>query len=156
MPKGSKVAEAKDGSAADKMLEEFLVLSKILTGCEVEAEQGQAHLDRLLSTPLVPSIADVLKHFAKLRKRSSTEIEKKLMADAALRPTLCQIVLLWYTSALRESADNLPLVLRYGTQQAYFGGLVWRILGAHPPGLSGGYFGHWRYRPENEQKGSPQ
>jgi Membrane bound FAD containing D-sorbitol dehydrogenase len=137
------------------MLDQFMALSEILTGCELDAEQGRAHFDRLLSTPLVPSIPEVLKHFARLPKRTAAEVERKLVADAELRPTICQIVLLWYTSALRDSSSD-PSVLRYGSEQAYFGGLVWRILGAHPPGLSGGYFGHWRYRPDNEPKGTPR
>jgi Membrane bound FAD containing D-sorbitol dehydrogenase len=139
----------------ERMLAQFMELSEILTGCELDAEQGRAHFDRLLSTPLVPSIPDVLERFARLPKRSAAEVERKMVADAKLRPTLCQIVLLWYTSALRDSESD-PLVLRYGSEQAYFGGLVWRILGAHPPGLSGGYFGHWRYRPDNEPKGTPR
>ena len=142
-------------NSAARMFDQFIALSAILTGCELDAEQGRAHFDRLLSTPLVPSIADVLKRFERLPKRSPAEVERKLLADAELRPTLCQIVLLWYTSALRDSESD-PLVLRYGSEQAYFGGLVWRILGAHPPGLSGGYFGHWRYRPDNELKGAPR
>jgi Membrane bound FAD containing D-sorbitol dehydrogenase len=137
------------------MLDQFMKLSEILTGCELDAEQGRVLLERLSSTPLVPSIAVVLQRFERLPKRSATEVERKMLADADLRPTLCQIVLVWYTSALRDTASD-PLVLRYGTEQAYFGGLVWRILGAHPPGLSGGYFGHWRYRPDNEPKGTPR
>jgi hypothetical protein len=31
----------------------------------------------------------------------------------------------------------------------YFGALLWPVIGAHPPGLSGGYFGHWRYLPDD-------
>jgi hypothetical protein len=143
-------------SLPEKMLERFMELSGILTGCELDVEQGRTHLDRLLSTPLVPSIAEVLKRFEQLPKRSATEVERKMVGDAAIRATLCQIVLLWYTSALRESQADAPLALRYGSEQDYFGGLVWRILGAHPPGLSGGYFGHWRYRPDNEPKGAPR
>ena len=141
-------------SASDKTLAQFIELSEILTGCELDVEQGRAHLDRLLSTPLVPPIQHVLERFERLPKRSLAEVERKMVSDTALRSTLCQIVLLWYTSALRDSETD-PLVLRYGSEQAYFGGLVWRILGAHPPGLSGGYFGHWRYRPDNEPKGTP-
>jgi hypothetical protein len=137
--------------SAERMLDQFMELSEILTGCKLDAEQGRAHLDRLRSAPLVPSISEVLMRFEKLSKRSLAEVERKMVADAKLRPTLCQIVLLWYTSALRDSESD-PLVLRYGNEQAYFGGLVWRILGAHAPGLSGGYFGHWRYRPDNEPK----
>jgi hypothetical protein len=142
-------------SSPARMLDQFMELSEILTGCKLDAEQGSVHLDRLQSTPLVPSISDVLDRFDKLPKRSATEVERRLVADNNLRQTLCQIVLLWYTAALRDSESD-PLVLRYGSEQAYFGGLVWRILGAHPPGLSGGYFGHWRYRPDNEPKGTPR
>jgi hypothetical protein len=31
----------------------------------------------------------------------------------------------------------------------YFEAVLWRVVQAHPPGLSGGYFGHWRYPPED-------
>jgi hypothetical protein len=31
----------------------------------------------------------------------------------------------------------------------YFESLVWRVVQAHPRGLSGGYFGHWHYPPED-------
>ena len=31
----------------------------------------------------------------------------------------------------------------------YFDSLIWRAALAHPKGLSGGYFGHWRYPPED-------
>jgi hypothetical protein len=144
-----------DENAPDNTLQQFITLSEILTGCDnLDVAQGRAHLDRLLSTPLVPSISEVLKRFEKLPK-GSAEVQRKMVVDATLRPTLCQIVLLWYTSALRDTESD-PVTLRYGSEQEYFAGLVWRILGAHPPGLSGGYFGHWRYRPDNEPKSAPK
>ena len=31
----------------------------------------------------------------------------------------------------------------------YFESLVWRVIQAHPRALSGGYFGHWHYPPED-------
>ena len=31
----------------------------------------------------------------------------------------------------------------------YFESVVWRVIQAHPRGLSGGYFGHWHYPPED-------
>jgi hypothetical protein len=141
--------------APDTMLQQFIGLSEILTGCSLDKEQGAELLERLLITPLVPSIQEVLKLFGSLKKPSAADVQGKMVANAALRPTLCQIILLWYTSALRDSESD-PLVLRYGSEQAYFGGLVWRVIGAHPPGLSGGYFGHWRYRPDNEPKDAPE
>ena len=36
-----------------------------------------------------------------------------------------------------------------GRPEHYFAGLFWRVIEAHPPGLSGGYFGHWTYPPDN-------
>ena len=54
--------------------------------------------------------------------------------------------------AVESMQDNLsnPGAMRYGTEEEYFSGLAWSAMGAHVPGLSGGYFGHWRYRPDNE------
>ena len=57
-----------------------------------------------------------------------------------------------FTGAMQDNSTN-PSNLRYGTQEEYFSGLAWSIVGAHVPGLSGGYFGHWRYRPDNEPRG---
>lgn len=31
----------------------------------------------------------------------------------------------------------------------YFEAAVWRVIQAHPPALSGGYFGYWHYPPED-------
>ena len=53
-------------SVPDKTLDQFIKLSEILTGCELDVEQGRAHLVRLLSTPLVPPIQEVLKRFERL------------------------------------------------------------------------------------------
>ena len=33
-------------------------------------------------------------------------------------------------------------------QEDYFDALMWSVIGAHPPGLSDGYYGHWRYPPD--------
>jgi hypothetical protein len=134
------------------MIEEFLALSRILTGVDaLDAAIGGAYLDRLLSSPLEPSVRLVLKRFHGLKPgaRLADQVRKKIVCDEALRSTVCQMVLLWYTSALRDNPSP-AIALRYGTPEEYFSGLAWRIMGAHAPGLSGGYFGHWRYRPDNE------
>jgi Membrane bound FAD containing D-sorbitol dehydrogenase len=137
------------------MLEEFLALSRILTGVDaLDPAIGGAYLDRLLSSPLEPAVRQVLKRFHGLKPGATLadQVRKKIVGDDALRPTVCQIVLIWYTSALRDNPSP-AIVLRYGTPEEYFSGLAWRIMGAHAPGLSGGYFGHWRYRPDNEPPG---
>ena len=136
------------------MLEDFLALSKVLTGVEtLDPALGRHYLDRLNSTPLAPTLRTILDLFSTLKPGPTLtdQVRQKILSDDSLRPTIGQIVLLWYTSAMRDN-DVAPPSFRYGTQEEYFSGLAWQIMGAHVPGLSGGYFGHWRYRPENEPK----
>ena len=136
------------------MLEDFLALSRILTGVEtLDPKLGRQYLDRLTSTPFAPLLRQMLERFRKLNPGATlaAQVKQQILGDDSLRPTVCQIILLWYTSALRDNQDP-TIALRYGTQDEYFSGLAWQIMGAHVPGLSGGYFGHWRYRPDNEPK----
>ena len=141
------------------MLDDFMALSRILTGVEeLDEKLGRQYLDRLNGGAFQPKLQEVLNQFHKLRKGDTLlkQVKEKIVAVDDLRAIACQIILLWYTS---QTQDNLDLQhppssasFSYGTQDEYFSGLAWRIIGAHPPGLSGGYFGHWRYRPENEPK----
>jgi len=134
------------------MLKDFLALSRILTGVEnLDVELGRQYLDRLTSTPFEPLLRQMLERFRGLKSDATLadQVKQQILGSDALRPTVCQIILLWYTSAMRDNL-NTPSVMRFGTQEEYFSGLAWSVIGAHVPGLSGGYFGHWRYRPDNE------
>ncbi len=134
------------------MLKDFLALSRILTGVEnLDAELGRQYLDRLTSTPFEPLLRQILERFRGLGDDGTLadQVKRQILGDDTLRPAVCQIILLWYTSAMQDNLGT-PGVMRYGTQEGYFSGLGWSIIGAHVPGLSGGYFGHWRYRPDNE------
>ena len=136
------------------MLEQFLALSRILTGVgQLDSALASQYLDRLVSTPFGPTVRLILERFTKFKADETRpdRVKKEIVGDDTLRPAVCQIILLWYTSAFWDNGAT-PIALRYGTQDEYFSGLAWSLIGAHPPGLSGGYFGHWRYRPENEPK----
>lgn len=132
--------------------ESFLALSKVLTGFDnLDPELGRQYLDRLTSTPAEPALRRILLRFRDLEKNDTlaAQVKQQILSDDAMRPTISQIVLLWLTSAMQDNPDT-PNAVRYGTQDQYFSGLAWQAIGAHAPGLSGGYFGHWRYRPDNE------
>jgi hypothetical protein len=134
------------------MFDDFLALSRILTGVQnLNAELGRQYMDRLASTPFEPVLRQVLERFRELKDDDTRvdQVKREILANDMFRPTVCQIILLWYTSAMRDNLTT-PLVMRYGSQEEYFSGLAWRIIGDHGPGLSGGYFGHWRYRPDND------
>jgi Membrane bound FAD containing D-sorbitol dehydrogenase len=139
---------------------EFLALSRILTGADdLDAELGRQYLDRLNSTPFSPLLREILGRFQGFKDNPgvAAQVKKQIVADDSLRPTVCQIILLWYTSTMQDNFGMQPPaapVMRFGTQEEYFSGLAWTMIGAHPPGLSGGYFGYWRYRPDNEPKES--
>jgi hypothetical protein len=137
----------------DPMLKDFVALSRVLTGVEkIDENLARQYLDRLRSTPFEPFLRQVLDRFRRLKGGATlvSQVKQQIVEDDTLRPTICQIILLWYTSGMQDQNPTNPGALRYGTQEEYFSGLAWSIVGAHVPGLSGGYFGHWRYRPDNE------
>jgi hypothetical protein len=70
-------------------------------------------------------------------------IRSKIMADPDLRALAKTIIVLWYTGDLLGATASPP------TEDQYFAALMWPVARAHPPGLSGGYFGHWAYPPDN-------
>jgi hypothetical protein len=131
-------------------IDEFLALSRMLTGVEkLNAELGRQYLDRLSSSPFDPFLLEILERFRGFTDGPTTaEGLKQILGDEMLRLTICQVILLWYTSAMWDNLSN-PITLRFGAQEEYFSGLAWQIIAAHVPGVSGGYFGHWRYRPDN-------
>jgi len=135
-------------------IEDFLELSRVLTGVKaLDPELGKQYFERLIGTPFGPVLQQILQQFsAPTKSEDSEQVTHKILADDKFRPTICQIILLWYTSAMQDNPSDPKTVtnMRFGTQEEYFSGLGWGIIGAHVPGLSGGYFGHWRYRPDNE------
>ena len=140
----------------EELLSPFVELSEILTGVpNLDRKLGAQYLDRLLSTPFDTTLRQALEKFSKLAKDDTlpAQVKAQIVNDDSLRPTVCQIVLLWLTSTIQDSHDN-PTGLRWGSKDEYFSALAWQIIGAHVPGLSGGYFGHWRYRPDNEPLGA--
>jgi len=125
----------------------FRRLSEVLTGQpdldgslvpgliqRLRREPEGAHLDRLLGLfeEIVAAGVDV-----------EGQIASRIMPDPDLQGLAVNMVLLWYLGDLRRPrAGNPP------TEEQYFGAILWRIVRAHPPGLSGGYFGQWTYPPD--------
>jgi len=134
-------------------IEAFCKISKLLT--------GESHLD--------PSLAELLltrlQHTSESKKSldrlwgalasievglsngedSSDLINRSILADDDLRRLAGMIIILWFLGDVR-TVDDAPLP---GTPREHFEALFWRIIHAHPPALSGGYFGHWAYPPDN-------
>lgn len=71
-------------------------------------------------------------------------IESQIMAVDPLRELAKLIIILWYTGDMATATGDPP-----PTEEDYFSAMLWPTIRAHPPGISGGYFGHWTYPPDN-------
>jgi hypothetical protein len=131
------------------MLDDFLALSYILTDeTSLNPQLAHEYLRRAVEQDAL-GIEAVLNRFREIRDSAGDMqqgVRDRLISDAALGPVAQRILLLWYTSGWLD-ADNKTLML--GTSDQYFSSLLWPAIRAHVPGLSGGYFGHWSYPPEN-------
>lgn len=153
------------------MLDDFIALSSVLVG-ERNMDRGLAekYLDRLLKAPVPDEPMDkrveaLLSTFREIRDGGGDldeGVRQRIINDDMLAPVARQIIFLWYTSAFLvrsvkpDTAVNLETgrpdtstTLQFGSPEQYFRGLMWSVIRAHPPALSGGYFGYWKYPPEN-------
>lgn len=137
-------------------LTSFIELSTILTGElvleRVVAETHYTHANAKIGIELVTLLAA----FAAVPPdRRRDEFEAKIWNEPTLRSTAEKLTILWFVGGLpyRDAAGKVKFDYRDATGDVHaegvFGALMWRVMRTHPPGLSGGYFGYWRYPPEN-------
>ncbi len=128
----------------------FLEVSKLVTGfTDIGGDIETVYFE------IMSSKSDWIAELDKLmvaadEALASADPEAKLTVameqSAEVRNAVRRLAHLWY-------AGRLPTVQGgadpgFISEEAYFSGLLWRAARAHPPGLSGGYTGHWRYAPD--------
>jgi hypothetical protein len=127
----------------------FAVVSEALTGWSgLDRVLAAEYLTRIRATGPASDLPRLLQAYD--ASRSSRSDPDRAFADAvfgdeALRALCIEIILLWYLGEVHE--PNKPVV--GGHPEHYYRGLLWPTIRAHPPALSGGYFGHWAYPPDN-------
>jgi hypothetical protein len=62
-------------------------------------------------------------------------------------PIAQTVIRLWFTGIFVPPDGTSPMSVQ--KPEHHFEALLWSDIGAHPPGLSGGYFGYWAYPAEN-------
>lgn len=72
-------------------------------------------------------------------------VKDALFPDPKLGPLARTVLLLWYIGGIQNPASG---DWEMTSAEHYYRALVWEAIGAHPPTLSNGYFGHWKYPPE--------
>jgi hypothetical protein len=132
------------------MKKSFLELSKILTGFEDLKEQPGEVYYAILSKILGNDFASLLSEYDKKVKGQKGQPEELVNVHLWSNPAdkkICQtIIRVWYHALLTKGADGFDWI---APSEIYYEALIWKAIKAHPLGLSGGYFGYWRYAPEN-------
>jgi hypothetical protein len=135
-----------------KRQELFLQLSERLTGvAPLPAGLISDYLARLDELGLQGGVDDMLGRFAGLLQSgepTDAALSRDILEVPELRTAAQQVIVLWYSSALMEKIDDARPALLFGRPEHHFQAALWTAIGAHPPALSGGYFGHWHYPPE--------
>lgn len=134
-------------------LQEFHDLSRFLTGFDsLPNTECESYRQRLLADPLYQQ------HLQPIIDLNKTHGPDTLTKLSPPQLACCRgIVFLWYTSELIPfNNTNQPDFrkartsdTKTGSETEYYNSLLWKVIRAHPPGLSGGYYGHWKYEPEN-------
>lgn len=126
----------------------FHSLSYILTGFSDIDTAEAAEMGKAFAVH--PALSQLLTTWEQRPENVVPEewVQQSLWSGPLLAP--CQdLILSWYFGAIyvngkvvliEESAEI--------TAARRFRGRFWSIVGAHPPGLSGGYFGYWSYPAE--------
>lgn len=94
---------------------------------------------------------NLLNNYKITKKFESNDSEKKLKNI---------IIYLWYTSEFITRSEmnsffnistnfNKESEFIHKTPLGYYNAILWKAISAHPIGLTGGYFGYWKYKPEN-------
>jgi hypothetical protein len=126
-------------------IDRFVQLSKVLTGApSLDPAMAEAYLGRLRVEYPAP-VTDVLAAFAAIEKNEHLvyEVKRRIVDDKALASLAQKIIFIWYTSEF-VGADNKP---KAGTQQQFYSGLLWQVIGAHAPTNSKLNYGDWRNPP---------
>jgi Membrane bound FAD containing D-sorbitol dehydrogenase len=126
--------------------EDFLAVSRILTGerelPEGVAEAYRARLDRAYPAPMTA----LLEEFRKLPHEGNRgdHLEAALEQKPELVALAKELITVWYTSQFTLAdgkTQDGP-----GSVEEYRSGLLWKVIQAHPPGVSAGPYGYWEYQ----------
>jgi hypothetical protein len=128
-------------------LASFDQLSAVLVGEETLPDDLAAIYFAQAKSTLKDKLSALLTRFDELLhggKDPVTVIRDHILPDAELGATARVILALWYTGGIQNAAGDWEVV----SADRFYRALVWDAIGAHPPTLSNGYYGHWKYPPE--------
>ena len=138
------------------LLASFIALSEALTGvAPLDRYLASDYLKRFATHPQLTSRLPLL--IAAFREISpdgkpptDEALKKRFLQDESLKFAAAQLIYLWYVSAFGMYAPEDPkkqITWIYDEVDQYEKALLWPVIHAHAPMMSGGPEGHWRHIP---------
>jgi len=127
--------------------DEFLKLSSVLVGQKLDVHLAEEYFEKVREADAA-SLDKLLDRFQERVEAGDdpvTVVKAALLPDPKLGPVARTILLLWYIGGIQNPGSG---DWEMTSAEHYYRALVWEAIGAHPPTLSNGYFGHWKYPPE--------
>lgn len=116
-----------------------MLLCRQLSGFDdVSQRFATAALDELARCAGAAAVEALLTGF-------SADGAEAIVSDLALQPHVRKLIAFLYTGFGEDAMPN-------DTPENHFESLMWRAALAHSPALSGGYFGHWSYPPDEANR----
>jgi hypothetical protein len=150
----------------DDLLPRFLTFSREVTGFSTLDLQGTgqapSYLDTVLRVVGEATLEDLLEVYRRTaalapddREERTRLLSRDLFSDEKLGPVARSIIKLWYVGVWFELppawAETFGVLENDGTftasPQAYPEGLLWRAIGANPPGARAPGYGSWAEPP---------
>ena len=131
--------------------EQFYHLSNLITGFDdLPLNISQGYYEKVFAAD---GYKDNLATLLSIAQDCSTAEQLMSMLNDDQKACCKGIAFLWYAAELISFASahtaDLDKNRLNATEDEYYSGLIWRAIRAHPLALSGGYYGHWKYEPEN-------
>jgi hypothetical protein len=150
------------------LLEQFLALSVVLTGFKKVDLLGTGvapqYYDEVVKIVGKTICNELLTKFQKIAKRAGGNpgrleraVRKQILQDAQLGPLARNIIKMWYLGNWSQMPEDWrkkqnggnPLDANHVVSaQAYQEGLVWRVIGSHPPGAKQPGYATWSQPPK--------
>jgi hypothetical protein len=127
--------------------DEFLSLSGALVGQKVDVRLGEEYFEKVMKSDgaTLDKLLDLFEERLNAGDDPATIVKDELFPDPKLGPLARTVLLLWYIGGIQNPGSG---DWELTSAEHYYRALVWEAIGAHPPTLSNGYFGHWKYPPE--------
>ncbi|MBO9660491.1 MAG: hypothetical protein J7527_16840 [Chitinophagaceae bacterium] len=131
--------------------QQFYHLSQLVTGFgELSVDVTEGYYQKL---SVAEGYRDHLDSLLQLASACATT-EELISKVSNQQQAFCKgLAFLWYASELISWASANSALLDKdrapASEREYYSGLIWQAIRAHPLGLSGGYYGYWKYEPEN-------